>query len=68
MQNRSGLSLVRPLVAWLLCSTAGCSLFDPPEVRLAKAMNQQMDAMQRFVQEIDKGMKEREQREREQGK
>jgi hypothetical protein len=45
---------------------AGCSLFDPPEVRLAKAMNRQMDACQRFVEEIDKGQKERDRRQLEQ--
>ena len=48
-----------------LWSAPGCSLFDPPEVRMAKAMNRQMDTMQRVVDEFDKGIKEREQRSRE---
>jgi hypothetical protein len=68
MRNRTWLCLVCPLAGWLLGSTAGCSLFDPPEVRLARAMNERMDAMQKAMQEMDRGMKEREQRDREQGR
>lgn len=61
MNSRSRRSLILSLAAALLCSTAGCSLFDPPEVRMAKALNARMDAMQRAMEELDRGMKEREQ-------
>jgi hypothetical protein len=62
MRKRRGLCVACLLVALLLCSPTGCSLFDPPEVRVAKAMNRQMDSMQKFADEIDKGMKERQRR------
>jgi hypothetical protein len=58
MQSRKVL-FVAALVLW---SAPGCSLFDPPEVRMAKAMNRQMETMQQVVDEFDKGIEEREQR------
>jgi hypothetical protein len=53
------------VMAVILACSSGCSMFDPPEVRMAKEMNRQMDSMQRMKGELEKGAKEREERGRE---
>jgi hypothetical protein len=53
------------VAALFLGFAPGCSLFDPPEVRMAKAMRRQTETMQQVADEFDKGIKEREQRGRE---
>jgi hypothetical protein len=49
----------------ILVYSSGCSMFDPPEVRMAKEMNRQMDSMQRMMGELEKGAKAREEGARE---